>query len=255
MRCRRWPASSTCPRPSSCCRRRRADGHVPAADLHGRGRAAVRRAPERRSRGDADAPRPDPGRRRGAGVRRRSPAGAGRRPTGRLGCGAASRPSAPRSTPKPLLAVVGLAESDFVGPAPRFAGCGLEFPYLSVRAGRARPGHARRRGGPGVRNPRRQRLRLGRGTPSGAHPRVLRIGPRPRIPRPVRRRSASASGWSRAVSWPPTASRPTRSSRASRWAVRRRWSARSPRPPAVPPEATVSGAVVPVARGEIAVPS
>ncbi len=34
---------------------------------------------------------------------------------------------------KPLLAAVGLVESDFVGPAPRFAGCGLEFPYLSVR--------------------------------------------------------------------------------------------------------------------------
>jgi trans-2,3-dihydro-3-hydroxyanthranilate isomerase len=34
---------------------------------------------------------------------------------------------------RPLLAVVGLAESDLVGPAPRFAGCGLEFPYLRVR--------------------------------------------------------------------------------------------------------------------------
>jgi trans-2,3-dihydro-3-hydroxyanthranilate isomerase len=36
--------------------------------------------------------------------------------------------------PAPLLAAVGLDEPDFAGPAPRYAGCGLEFPYLSVRA-------------------------------------------------------------------------------------------------------------------------
>ncbi|MEV4631409.1 PhzF family phenazine biosynthesis protein [Micromonospora sp. NPDC049523] len=35
---------------------------------------------------------------------------------------------------EPLLAMVGLTSTDFVGPAPRVAGCGLEFPYLSVRA-------------------------------------------------------------------------------------------------------------------------
>ncbi|MFK3985447.1 PhzF family phenazine biosynthesis protein [Micromonospora sp. NPDC050397] len=34
---------------------------------------------------------------------------------------------------EPLLAMVGLTAEDFVGPAPRVAGCGLEFPYLSVR--------------------------------------------------------------------------------------------------------------------------
>jgi trans-2,3-dihydro-3-hydroxyanthranilate isomerase len=35
--------------------------------------------------------------------------------------------------PAPLLAAVGLTEADHVGPAPRRAGCGLEFSYLSVR--------------------------------------------------------------------------------------------------------------------------
>jgi trans-2,3-dihydro-3-hydroxyanthranilate isomerase len=38
----------------------------------------------------------------------------------------------PELDPGPLLAAVGLADEDFVGPAPRLAGCGLEFPYLSV---------------------------------------------------------------------------------------------------------------------------
>jgi trans-2,3-dihydro-3-hydroxyanthranilate isomerase len=33
----------------------------------------------------------------------------------------------------PLLAVVGLAGSDLAGPPPRTAGCGLEFPFLPVR--------------------------------------------------------------------------------------------------------------------------
>ncbi len=44
--------------------------------------------------------------------------------------------------PAPLLAAAGLTDADFVGPAPRVAGCGLEFPYLSVRpaaVGRAAP--------------------------------------------------------------------------------------------------------------------
>jgi trans-2,3-dihydro-3-hydroxyanthranilate isomerase len=35
--------------------------------------------------------------------------------------------------PGPLLESTGLDDDDFVGPAPRAAGCGLEFPYLSVR--------------------------------------------------------------------------------------------------------------------------
>jgi trans-2,3-dihydro-3-hydroxyanthranilate isomerase len=35
--------------------------------------------------------------------------------------------------PAPLLRAVGLDSADFAGPAPRIAGCGLEFPYLSVR--------------------------------------------------------------------------------------------------------------------------
>jgi trans-2,3-dihydro-3-hydroxyanthranilate isomerase len=39
----------------------------------------------------------------------------------------------PELDPAPLLAVVGLSAEDFAGPAPRLAGCGLEFPYLSVR--------------------------------------------------------------------------------------------------------------------------
>jgi trans-2,3-dihydro-3-hydroxyanthranilate isomerase len=43
----------------------------------------------------------------------------------------------------PLLAAVGLSEADYVGPAPRHAGCGLEFTFLSVTdeaVGRLRPG-------------------------------------------------------------------------------------------------------------------
>jgi trans-2,3-dihydro-3-hydroxyanthranilate isomerase len=35
--------------------------------------------------------------------------------------------------PAPLLAAVSLGASDFVGPAPRTAGCGLPFDYLAVR--------------------------------------------------------------------------------------------------------------------------
>jgi trans-2,3-dihydro-3-hydroxyanthranilate isomerase len=38
----------------------------------------------------------------------------------------------PELDPDPLLAAVGLRPDDFAGPAPRVAGCGLEFPYLSV---------------------------------------------------------------------------------------------------------------------------
>jgi trans-2,3-dihydro-3-hydroxyanthranilate isomerase len=38
----------------------------------------------------------------------------------------------PELDPEPLLAAVGLGRDDFAGPAPRVAGCGLEFPYLSV---------------------------------------------------------------------------------------------------------------------------
>lgn len=39
----------------------------------------------------------------------------------------------PELDPAPLLAVAGLTAADFVGPAPRMAGCGIEFPYLAVR--------------------------------------------------------------------------------------------------------------------------
>ncbi|HEX7745521.1 MAG TPA: PhzF family phenazine biosynthesis protein [Micromonosporaceae bacterium] len=39
----------------------------------------------------------------------------------------------PELDPGPLLETVGLTVDDFAGPAPRTAGCGLEFPYLSVR--------------------------------------------------------------------------------------------------------------------------
>src|SRR6266545_1917240 len=38
----------------------------------------------------------------------------------------------PELDPAPLLAAVGLGEKDFAGPPPRSAGCGLEFPFLSV---------------------------------------------------------------------------------------------------------------------------
>lgn len=36
--------------------------------------------------------------------------------------------------PGPILAAVGLGPADFAGQAPRRAGCGLEFPYLPVRS-------------------------------------------------------------------------------------------------------------------------
>lgn len=39
----------------------------------------------------------------------------------------------PELDPAPLLESVGLTLDDFAGPAPRTAGCGLEFPYLPVR--------------------------------------------------------------------------------------------------------------------------
>jgi len=38
----------------------------------------------------------------------------------------------PELDPAPMLAAVGLAPDDYAGPAPRRAGCGLEFPYLHV---------------------------------------------------------------------------------------------------------------------------
>ncbi|MDO3701389.1 PhzF family phenazine biosynthesis protein [Micromonospora sp. C28SCA-DRY-2] len=39
----------------------------------------------------------------------------------------------PELDPEPLLEMAGLNADDHVGPAPRVAGCGLEFPYLPVR--------------------------------------------------------------------------------------------------------------------------
>lgn len=39
----------------------------------------------------------------------------------------------PELAPEPLLAAAGLAPADLAGPAPRVAGCGLEFPFLPVR--------------------------------------------------------------------------------------------------------------------------
>ncbi|MEV5692176.1 PhzF family phenazine biosynthesis protein [Micromonospora globbae] len=39
----------------------------------------------------------------------------------------------PELDPEPLLEIVGLAPADHAGPAPRVAGCGLEFPYLPLR--------------------------------------------------------------------------------------------------------------------------
>src|SRR5690606_25827695 len=56
----------------------------------------------------------------------------------------------PALDPGPFLAAVGLSEADYVGPAPRSAGCGLEFPYLSVRpeaVARAKPDSAAARAG------------------------------------------------------------------------------------------------------------
>lgn len=40
----------------------------------------------------------------------------------------------PELDPGPLLVCVGLPVEEYVGPAPRLAGCGLEFPFLSVTA-------------------------------------------------------------------------------------------------------------------------
>jgi trans-2,3-dihydro-3-hydroxyanthranilate isomerase len=39
----------------------------------------------------------------------------------------------PELDPEPLLEMAGLTTADHAGPAPRVAGCGLEFPYLPVR--------------------------------------------------------------------------------------------------------------------------
>jgi trans-2,3-dihydro-3-hydroxyanthranilate isomerase len=39
----------------------------------------------------------------------------------------------PEEDPAPLLSTATLPADDYAGPAPRTAGCGLEFPYLSVR--------------------------------------------------------------------------------------------------------------------------
>ncbi|MFI7211026.1 PhzF family phenazine biosynthesis protein [Micromonospora maritima] len=39
----------------------------------------------------------------------------------------------PELDPEPLLEMVGLTAADHAGPPPRVAGCGLEFPYLPVR--------------------------------------------------------------------------------------------------------------------------
>ncbi|MEU7971177.1 PhzF family phenazine biosynthesis protein [Micromonospora sp. NPDC049089] len=39
----------------------------------------------------------------------------------------------PELDPEPLLEIAGLVAEDHIGPAPRVAGCGLEFPYLPVR--------------------------------------------------------------------------------------------------------------------------
>ncbi|BCB85401.1 PhzF family phenazine biosynthesis protein [Phytohabitans suffuscus] len=39
----------------------------------------------------------------------------------------------PGLDPAPLLAAAGLTAADFAGPPPRMAGCGIDFPYLSVR--------------------------------------------------------------------------------------------------------------------------
>lgn len=52
----------------------------------------------------------------------------------------------PEADPAPLLATVGLAEADHATPAPRLAGCGIEFWYLSVAPDavtRTRPDGAR----------------------------------------------------------------------------------------------------------------
>jgi trans-2,3-dihydro-3-hydroxyanthranilate isomerase len=48
----------------------------------------------------------------------------------------------PQLDPEPFLAVAGLTAADYAGPAPRWAGCGLEFSYLAVHP----PAVARARG-------------------------------------------------------------------------------------------------------------
>jgi trans-2,3-dihydro-3-hydroxyanthranilate isomerase len=47
----------------------------------------------------------------------------------------------PELDPAPLLEAVGLGLADFAGPAPRMAGCGLEFPFLHVRPGAVAKAH------------------------------------------------------------------------------------------------------------------
>jgi trans-2,3-dihydro-3-hydroxyanthranilate isomerase len=54
-------------------------------------------------------------------------------PTGSATLTGATPYLGPELDPGPLLAAAGLTEADFAGPAPRLAGCGLDFTYLPVR--------------------------------------------------------------------------------------------------------------------------
>ena len=139
-RCRRSPASSTSPRRSSCCRRRcprRPTGcgsSRPSTELPFAGHPSV-------GCGRHPAPRrPGQGRRpRSSGVRRRAccPITVDEAHGSAIVTG--GRPTVgPALDPAPLLAAVGLDEADFVGPAPRNAGCGLPFTFLSVHRRRRR---------------------------------------------------------------------------------------------------------------------
>jgi trans-2,3-dihydro-3-hydroxyanthranilate isomerase len=55
-------------------------------------------------------------------------------PDGRASIGGGQATVGSDLDPAPLLTAVGLEADDLAGPAPRTAGCGLEFPYLAVRA-------------------------------------------------------------------------------------------------------------------------
>ena len=160
----------------------------------------------------------------------------------------------PRQDPAALLAVVGLTAEDFAGPAPRLASCGLEFPYLAVRpdaVGRALPDAA----AAARHDVEHVCVFSWRGADRTAHARVF--APGLGVPEDPATGSAALGlgGWLVASGLLP-------GDGESSYAVRQ--GVELGRPSALactvtaagglPVSATVSGQVVPIARGEIAVP-
>ena len=150
------------------------DGRLPGPDLHAGDGAAVRRAPERRRRGDRDAPRAGRARAGGAGVRRRAccrsqvtDAGPATLTGGTPDAGRPARPGAVAGPGRPRRPRTSPATAP-----PRPAGCGLEFVFLPVRQAalaRAMGRSGARRAAGGVAD---QRVRLGRDART-AHARVF----------------------------------------------------------------------------------